>query len=384
MLTRLDRYLLRSNLGVFAAILGLALSVLLMERLIRLADILSGSDNVVTTAARLISNLLPHYLELALPGALLITIIISMNRFSQSREITVLMATGMSLWRIARAYMIFGAALALLSLLLSGWLQPLSRYNYRQIVFELQQSSVVTAFKEMKFVQFKDQTIWSSSVDRQGRILGETFITELRPDGTRRFLFGRSGELVPGPNGNWAIILQDAMLGDVPLPGRDMRGNQLVTRQVSWELPGNEGIFRLRGKDQRELTLSELLSESYQAGQYEIDALKARADLNDRLARAVLLVVLPLMGVVLGLNLRRTHRSGGVVIGILLLLMIQKLLEFGMGRAEAGAIPVWAGFWPLVVALAIASLWLFARAGQGKPLLPTLHRAPSPSKPDGA
>ncbi|PKN31812.1 MAG: hypothetical protein CVU63_21985 [Deltaproteobacteria bacterium HGW-Deltaproteobacteria-20] len=85
--------------------------------------------------------------------------------------------------------------LALASVLISGFLQPITRYNYRQIAFELRQSSIVTAFKERKFVQFRDRVVWTDRVDSTGRNLGETFITETAPDGGRRFMTGRTGTL---------------------------------------------------------------------------------------------------------------------------------------------------------------------------------------------
>ncbi len=368
MFTRLDKYLLKSSLGLFSSILGLALAILLMERLIRLASVLSGSDNIVINIARLVSNLVPHYLELALPGALLITTIISVNRFSRSGEITTLLASGLSLWRISRAYMVFGAVLAISSIILSGYLQPISRYNYRQAVNGLKQTTIVSAFQESKFVQFKDQTVWTSSVDHKGNQLGETFIAEMSEDGSIRFLTGRSGELVNKGDDGWSIKLNDAMLGTVPAARKNGKGTQFVTRNVDWQMPISDVTFRARGKDQRELTLGELINMSYTKGAFEIDPRLAAADVNDRLSRATLLLILPMIGVVLGLNLRRNPRSGGVVIGILLLLMVQKILEFGLNKAESGHIPVWAGFWPTLVLLGLLSAGLFWRASRGRPI----------------
>jgi lipopolysaccharide export system permease protein len=74
---------------------------------------------------------------------------------------------------------------------------------------------------------------------------------------------------------------------------------------------------------------------------------------------------LPLIGVILGLNLGRTPRSGGIAIGILLLLSVQKILEYGLALAERGAVPAWAGFWPVVLVLAVAALFMFRRLAHG-------------------
>ncbi|MDZ4135013.1 MAG: LptF/LptG family permease [Paracoccaceae bacterium] len=372
MITKLDLYLLRSNLGLLAGLTGLSLSILLLERLIRLTEILTGSDNAALAAARMIANLVPHYLELALPGAFLIAVIISIDRLSRSGEIVAMMSTGVSLHRIVRPFLGLAAVLALISILISGFLQPLSRYNYRQILFELKQSSIVAAFQERKFVQFKDRVIWTDKVDFSGRDLGETFIIETDANGGRRFMTGRTGLLHENQSGAWVITLQDGMAGRLPATIRDGQGDRLRMGRVDWQLPLPDAAFRTRGMDERELTLPELMLRTYDSKDGKIDPVVAAADMHDRMSRAALLLILPLIGVVLGLNLGRVARSGGVAMGILLLLLVQKMLEFGLLKAERGVVPAWAGLWPIVIAIAIIAIVMFQRAANGHLALPSL------------
>lgn len=380
MLARLDRYMLRSTLGLFAGLTGLAMGVLLIERLIRLTELLSGSDEATLTAVRMIANLVPHYLEMALPAALLIAIIISVDRLSRSGEIVAMMATGVSLLRIARPYMMMAAVLALASLLISGFVQPITRYNYRQIAFELKQSSIVTAFKERKFVQFRDRVVWTDHVDSTGRKLGETFIIETAADGSRRFMTGQTGVLRDDGQGAWVITLSEGMIGQLPAAigeageaGAGRQGDRLMVANVDWQMPVANEAFRSRGNDQRELTLGELISGSYRDMGQGIDPVRATADMHDRLSRSALLLALPLIGVALGLNIGRVARTGGVAMGIFLLLVVQKLLEFGLLKAERGAIPAWAGLWPIVLAVALGSVILFRLAATGRQVLPAIH-----------
>ncbi|WP_158275442.1 LptF/LptG family permease [Maritimibacter sp. 55A14] len=379
MIVELDRYLLRNNLGLFAALTGLALAILLLERLIRITDLISTSDHAVVSAVRMIANLVPHYLEMALPGALLIATIITIGRLSRSGEIVGMMSSGVSLYRIVRPYMAMAVLLALVSILVTGYLQPVSRYNYREIVHELKQDAVVAAFQERKFVQFDDWVVWTDAVDREGRKMGETFIVETGPDGSRRFLTGSSGALLEDEEGAWAITLADGMAGRIAGRVESGQGDRLTIDRVSWRLPHSAPGFRSRGADQRELTLTELIAGDFAAGGRDIDPVVAMSDLHDRISRAALLVVLPLVGVILGLNLGRKMRSGGVAIGILLLLVVQKLLEYGLLMAERGAVPPWAGLWPVVLTVAVGSVFFFHRLAEGRPLLSV--RRPVPAQP---
>ncbi len=362
MLQRLDRYLLRGSVGLFLGFLGLAISILLIERLIRLTEILSGADNAAFNAIRLITSLLPHYIELALPGALLLTTILTIHRLSRNGEITAMLAAGISLYRIARPFFLTGIVLAGASIFTTGYLQPLTRYNYRSVVFELRQDSIVAAFQEFKFVQFDNWTIWTDGIDPNQMTLGETFIYEKNDNGTARFLIGESGALESAPEGGWAIVLKDAMVGDLPENIGDGHANHASTRQLGWQMPMDDEVFRSRGLDERELTLTELFSHTYEDDAYKIDPAIVVAETHDRLVRAAILPVLAFTGIFLGLNLGRNARAGGLFTGILLLLVVQKLLDFGLFKAQQGLIPPWAGAWPTFIILTIGSLLFFARA----------------------
>jgi len=374
MFFKLDRYLLRNNIGLLIGLIAVALAILMLERLIRITDLIAGSDDALQSAARMIANLLPHYLGMALPGALLIATIITIERLSRSGEIVALMSTGVSLRRILRPYLGLAVVLALVSILISGFLQPVSRYNYRQIVHELKQSSIVTAFKERKFVQFDDKVVWTSKVNFAGRKLGETFIIDTSKDGNYKFITGHTGVLSEDEDSTWTINLQDAMIGDLPAEITTSQGNRLYTAKVTWKMPTPIEGYRDRGDDQRELTLKELLSKSYLASDKTINPAAAQADMHDRLSRAALLIALPLISIVLGLQLGRVARSGGLAVGILLLLVVQKLLEFGLSLAQRGAVPPWAGTWPVVALVAGLAIYTFRRTASGRSAFPALWR----------
>lgn len=382
MLFKLDRYLLRSNLGLLGALIALALSILMLERLIRITDLVAGSDDALMSAARMVGNLLPHYLGMALPGALMIATLISVERLSRSGEIVAMMSTGVSLSRILRPYMGLALVLSLASLFISGFLQPITRYNYREIVHELKQSAVVTAFKERKFVQFDDRVVWTSKVDFAGRKLGATFIIETNADGSRQFLTGQRGELHEDATGSWEIKLEDAMVGTLPREIINAQGNRLHTGKVTWKMPRPVDGYRERGNDEKELTLGEMLSGAYQNDDQKIDPVAALADMHDRLSRAALLLALPFVSMVLGLSTGRMARSGGLAVGILLLLLMQKSLEYGLTLAERGIVPPWGGSWPVVALVAVGGIYTFRRMAAGRSIFPALwhrHRAdPAP------
>lgn len=365
MFARLDRYLIHSFLGMFAGLTVLAMALLLLERLIRITELVSGSGSALLSASLLVANLIPHYLNLALPGAFLIAMILTIDRLSRSGEIAALMAAGVSLYRIVLPFLQMSLLLAAVSLLISGFLQPLSRYSYREIVHNLQHQSVLSVFQEQKFVQYDNRIIWTDSVQPTGRRLGQTFIMETEPDGTRTLLTGTTGVLREIGSGEWEITL----LGGAGASFRATDPPEVYDRieygELSWPVIPDGGQYRARGGDERELFLPELLGRSGTEMMDDIPPDVAAAAFHDRTSRAALFLVMPFIAVILGLNLGRIARSTGVVFGILFLLGVQKVLEFTLVQAGEGIIPPWAGFWPIVLLVATGALLLFRRLAEG-------------------
>lgn len=358
---RLDRYLIRSFLGMFAGLTALALALLLLERLIRITELVSGSGNALFSGTLLIASLVPHYLNLALPGAFLISMILTIDRLSRSGEIVALMAAGVSLYRIVLPFLAVSIVLGLASLLISGLLQPLSRYSYREIVHNLQHQSVLTVFQERKFVQYDDRIIWTDSVDPGSRRLGQTFILETQPDGTRTFLTGGSGVLDEIRNGEWEITLRDGAGGTYRASDPPGDYDRIDFGELRWPIIPQADGYRARGGDERELFLSELLSPRSAGEGTGVDARVAEASFHDRTSRAALFLVMPLVALILGLNLGRIPRSTGIVFGILFLLGVQKVLEYTLAQAGLGMFPPWAGFWPIFALIAAGAIILFRR-----------------------
>ena len=85
---RLNRYLLKRAIISIGGLIVFAIVVLLLERLLRIFEIVSNSTDPASAATTMVINLLPHYLGMAVPMALLLGTIITIDRFSRSSELT--------------------------------------------------------------------------------------------------------------------------------------------------------------------------------------------------------------------------------------------------------------------------------------------------------
>jgi lipopolysaccharide export system permease protein len=143
-------------------------------------------------------------------------------------------------------------------------------------------------------------------------------------------------------------------------------------RELRTTLAKNEaGMFRPRGADEREMTLAELWWNR-QTPPQGVKASDITAELHSRIVRIVSLPLLPFLAVFLALGRRRSDRFAGFAVGIIGLIVYERVIDFGKNVAEAGQISPWVGLWLPFLVFALLCVGLFARSALTVPSTSTL------------
>ena len=359
---RLDIYLLKQCVQVVVGLTLLALGVLLLERLLRIFELVSNTDDTIGAAARMLLNLIPYYLGLAIPVALFLGVLITVDRVSRTGELSASLAAGVSMFQILRPFMLIAGVLSLVSLLVMGFLQPLGRYDFRATVDRVEQTSDEAAFQEGKFAQNGRFVFWTE--DRSGGDrLGAVFILETGlPGAGERITTAPSGRIGRGVLEDETRITLNTGQGLTVAPKDKLIVEQLDFRRLDWNIEGDVLSFRPRGDDERELTILELMSEAQGHGRGIVEPHIAATTAHSQLGRSLLLILLPLIALPMGLGYGRSFQSTGIAVGIVFLLVAQKSLEAGQSLANAGEIAPWMGTWPVFGVIAIIGAGLFLRS----------------------
>ena len=370
---RLSQYLLKKSLINIGGLIIFAIVVLLLERLLRIFEIVSNSSNPASDASSMVINLLPHYLGMAVPMALLLGIIITIDRFSRSSELTAALGAGVSLPQMTKPFMLIAAFLAVLTLFIEGYMQPVGRYNYRQVVHVVKQQSFTAALREGTFTEVGNRTFFAGT-EKSGSAIGPVFIYErlMEQDGQKgvRITTADEGRLIVREESNepvlqlaegqsYQIIKKKQLDGDLSFESSAVAGTV------------DQNMFRSRGDDEREMTSVELFKNRGGELFTTIDTNTNNAALHLRLSRAFLLLILPFIAVPFGLNYGRNPSSAGIFIGVVMLVSLQKALEFGQSLGAKGIIPPWVGIWPTIALVALFAFVIFRKSAfkMGQPPL---------------
>jgi len=372
-LGRLNTYLFKRASIAIGGLVVFACCVLLLERLLRIFEVVTTSTQPASDASNMIVSLLPYYLGIAVPMALMLGTIITVDRFSRSSELTAALGAGVSLTHMTRPFLAIATILAVGSILIEGWLQPLGRYQYRTVENTVKQTSFTAALREGTFTTVGSRTFFGGT-DKPDAGIGPIFIYEAVSENDEqtgfRLTTAKEGELIVreetgapvlqlGSGRAYQILDNSRLSGDLGFGGSSIAGAATVVP------------FRARGNDERELTSSELFKNRKGDLRTEIDRNTNNAALHLRIARTALLFILPFIAVPFGLNYGRNPSSAGIFVGVVFLVSLQKALEFAQSLGAAGKIPPWLGIWGLIAALTIFAVIIFRKSAfkMGQPPL---------------
>lgn len=367
---RLNRYILKNAAISIGGLVIFACCVLLLERLLRIFEIVTNSTNPGGDASRMIVNLLPYYLGMAVPIALLLGTIITIDRLSKSSELTAALGAGVSLFHMTKPFILLAIFLSGLTMFVEGYFQPVGRYKYRQTFDLVKQQSFTAALREGTFTEVDPRTFFAGTDGENGEI-GPIFIYETvkEADGPNGYRITTAGiGEINVLEGSPILNLEKAQgfqIFDGELSGQLSAGKTAISR------PTSVAGYRIRGDDEREMTSLELFANRNGTLDSPIDKNTNNAMLHLRLSKAVLLLLLPFIAVPFGLNYGRNPSSAGIFVGVVFLVSLQKALEFAQSLGAAGKIPPWLGIWGIIAAVAVFAFVLFWKSAykMGQPPL---------------
>ncbi|MEM9624758.1 MAG: LPS export ABC transporter permease LptF [Pseudomonadota bacterium] len=360
----IDRYIVRHTLSRFAMLLGLVLFALLMERLVRLLDLVATKNTPFDVVGRLMLNLIPHYLSLALSAAFFIAVLMAIIRLREDSELEALYAGGISLYRIARP--IFGLAclFCLLGALIIAVLQPHARYGYRNLIHFAGYGSWYNILESGAFLTgIDDMTMTVGSISEDGRELKGVFFHERRKDGAMTTTTAERGSFEISENDTLVLTLTNAT--QVVDSSSDEKPVVVKVKNFSREIETlfTPPPFRLRGDDERELTLVELWQrQDDPPKKSSVDEMAA--ELHSRIVRIVSILFLPFLAVALGATSPKRRQGINLALGLFLLIAYNEIQQFGRSMVRDGEISPWIGQQlPMLLFLAF-SLWMLSRAAK--------------------
>jgi len=218
-LAKFDRYMLSQLLVLFGFFALVLVAVFWINRAVQLFDRLIGDGQTALVFMEFTALGLPRLITTVLPIAAFAATIYLTNRLNNESELTVMMATGTSPWRLAWPVALFGIVAALMTTVLSHFLVPAAAAQLSEREVEISRNITARLLTEGTFLSpTSGVTFYSRAIGEDG-VLRDVFLADRRDEAERLIYTAAEAYLVRNGEGT-SLIMVDGLAQRLAEPNK--------------------------------------------------------------------------------------------------------------------------------------------------------------------
>ncbi len=352
-------YLFREITIPFLLGMAAVTSVLLMGRLLKLADLVVAKGVPLDDVLRMVFYLIPSFCLVTIPMSFLLALLLAFGRLSSDSEITAMKSTGISLYGLLPPVLFFALLAYLATTFITVYALPWGNTSFKKLLYNIIESRITLSLKEKVFNdEFPGLVIYTDIYNEASHSMKGILIHDERD-----------------PQGPSTIFAERVLIAGDP-----------VAKALHIEL-NNGSIHRISGKTDYRLiefqdyllsinlnqAPKELLRNELDLTFFELRELikinkpntKVYWDLlleyHRRFALPFACFVFSLVGVPLGIQNQRSGKATGFSLSIGVLLFYYIILTVGKTLGEKGLVHPAVGVWAPNLILFIIGAYLFKK-----------------------
>ncbi|MDT8280043.1 MAG: LptF/LptG family permease [Erythrobacter sp.] len=362
-----DRYILRLTIMPMLGVFALAASLLLLDKMLRLFDFVAVEGGPVAVVFKMLGALIPEYASLAIPLGLLLGVLLAFRKLATSSELDTMRAVGLSYNRLLRMPYAITLVLVAINVALVFYIQPISRYYYEQMDYELRSGALGASIKVGEFTTLADRmALRIEASEDDGRRLIGIFARVANNKGQVLSISAREGAFLATRDNPDTIILrlsEGTIIQDTAMQkggGNTPRVLSFSRHDLPIDLPAIEQ-FRDRGDATREYILPELLRIGWSDKSPTQERAASLASFNFRMVEIVMMFLMPLLAVALAIPPKRSTSALGVFVSIVMVVAYHKVNQYGEDAAALGRLDPVLALWVPFALFAALIIWMYYR-----------------------
>lgn len=349
---RIQRYLLREIFVPMLLGLFIFTFVMLMGRSQKLMEMVIDKGVPFSDMAHLFCDLMPAFLVLTIPVALLLGVLLGFGRLSAESELVALKACGVSLPVMMRPVIGLALCACLATASLTLFIEPAANAAFRQQAFRIAGSHAASGIQAQVFNDdFTGLVLYTSEIDAKSGEMHGVFIADERSGSIPTTTFARNGSIQVDPQEQTLLLrLENGSIHRREAGGEHLYqiiGFDSYALRIDLEQGGASGKGVIRKEN--ELSLGELYAASRTATGKESRALNA--GLHKRFVLATTPLLFALVGVPLGIRSHRSGRGVGFAVALGIFLAFYILFSLAKTLTVQGGFPAIIMWLPVLVFL---------------------------------
>jgi len=347
--------------------------ILLIGRLLKLIELVISRGVPPIQVGKLLVLIMPTFLEMTVPMAFLLAILLGLGRMANDQELLAMKASGVSPLQILWPIACLSLMVSILTLITTLYARPAANSALKKELYDIAKSRVGTALKEKVFNDdFPKILVYVEEIIPPGNIAQGVLIIDKRDRAREDIILGKVARITTDDESNTlALKLFD---GSIYEREKNREGfSQTRFNIYDFRLDLEELVGRVRQKEAgpKELPLTALLKSIDEKQRHGDKSIPERMELHQRIAFGFIPLVFGVLGVALALLPRasRASRSWGFMLCLFWLLAYYVLLSLGKALGDKGHLQPIPALWLPNLTIGFIALVFFRKAMRESPLV---------------
>ena len=359
----LNLYILREISLPFVMVLFILTFVLLMGRILQLMDLLINKGIGFLDISKFIVLLMPSFLMFTIPMSLLVAILIGLGRLSGDNEITVMKASGISLYQLSQPIAVAAVIAFISTSIITLFLVPQSNYATKIHLYNVSKQKASIGIREKVFVDyFKGLLIYAEKIPLDGAYMEGVLIADTRLTDEPNTIIAKKAYLISDPKELTVTLrLENGSTHTVDPDLQNYRKMDFAVYDVNLDI--GSSLFdekKLKEKSSGEMTVLELRERLGKSGLEKQHLREVAIELNKKLSMPMSCLILGLLGVPLGIRTQRSAKSWSISIAFALVVLYYMLQLGGEALVQTGQVTPFIGTWVPNLIFGLAGVILFS------------------------
>jgi len=340
----LDRYIVKEVMSFVALAVAALTIMLIMQTLFELMDMLINKKVAWLYIVKLLAYRLPAFLVVTFPISLLASSELAIGRLSTDSEITAMRAGGISLRRIMIPFLIAALAISILAFIINDYIVPEANHISQNIIREIVlKKGPPNIRRNVFFRDAENRYFYINRLDEKNMIMQDIMIYEMTRERFPRMITAKSGK--------W--VIDTWKLENGTIYNYDEEGK--ITYEMSFtnmDIIVKEDLqkFFKNQRTPQEMSSKELRQQIDILQKAGADTKNFEVDFYMKYSIPFTGLIFVLLGVPLGLRVKRGSKATGVILSIVLVLLYYVLLSTTRSMGRGGMlIPFLAAWAPNMV-----------------------------------
>jgi len=364
-------YVLKEIFPIFLIGLMTFTVILLMDKILKLIELIVTKGVSLPQILMLLLFISPSFLIFTIPMAFLLGTLLCFGRLSGDSEITAFKASGMSLYQLFLPVSIFSIITYLLTTFLVFYGLPWGNKGFKATLYLITQSKADIEIKERVFNDaFDGLVVYVDKVPIQGKKMEGIMIYDERDKENVNTIFAREGFLTSNPKSQELILR--LLRGDIHRFEQKTNVYQKIqfdAYDLRLELAKSFAALGKKLKE-HEMSIEDIKVKIDKKKKTGEDTTPQEVELHKRYAIPFACIVFGLIGVPLGIQPRRSGRSYGFILSILIILAYYISLTASEILAMRKTMPAFLASWSPNFLFGGLGVYLLIKAANESPFKP--------------